>query len=554
MKRLPPCSLLLSGFMLLLSSRSHAQGDAVTRAMHDEMQRSMQELQLEQLDKPYFVSYLVVDADQREVAATLGSVLLSAQRHTRVLTVNVRVGSYALDSSNFLSMRAGGGSVELPIDDDYLGLRRQIWLATDGAYKKALVDLSGKRAALQNKSRRENIADFSKAAVISITDIKPRIDMDLLQATRLVRAASATFLQTPSIQSSRVQLVAENRFERYLNSEGSSFTRGSPRVSFRATASAQAGDGMDLSDFRAAFGESMADLPSEAVLLKDIREMQDGLIRLRTAPLEDHYNGPVLFEGQAAAEVFARQFAPLLPAQPSVLSGTQGAAGAGSLLSKVRSRVLPSFINVVDDPTLAREQGQALFGGYKVDEEGVPSRQTLVVQHGLLKTVLTSRAPVRGFAESTGNLRERGIASSNLLVIADKTATPEQLRQQLMELTKSRGNSYAIVVRRLSGRFASLAYRVYDDGHEELLRNTELQGLDAASFKDIVAASEQRVVYTEAASPVRIPTFVNLNLMSTGPALSSYVVPSLLFEDLAIENSGADIPKPPIVSSPREKH
>jgi predicted Zn-dependent protease len=555
--------MLLFG-LLLTSLGAQAQEDVVFRALRDEMRRSMSKLQLDELDKPYFVSYRIVDDESKEVSATLGSVLASSENRTRFLTVNVRVGDYSLDNSNFLSSPVGGtgvavqmfaGTVQLPLDDDYRELRRQIWLATDGAYKKALEDLSGKRAALQNKNRTEPVPDFSRATPVSIEDLAPRIDVDLQDATRLVRAASAVFRKVPSIQASLVQFSADNRLERFLNSEGSAFTRMAPRVSLRITASTQASDGMPLGDFVTAYGYSMKDLPSESVLLPQIRQMVEGLSKLQTAAVEDDYNGPVLFEGQAAAAVFASRFAEQLPVQPHLVSNNEQFLEAlrsqqsSGLLNKMGARVFPGFLDVVDDPTATREKESLLFGGYKVDEEGVPSKQTLVIHHGMLKTVLTSRAPVRGVLESTGNLREHGVAPSNLFVIADKTSTAEGLMKQLLDTAKSRGNHYGIVVRRLSGKSAILAYRAYEDGREELIRNADIAGLNAASFKDILAVSDQRVVYTEATPPRNSSPF-GANPLSGGQPLQSYVVPSLLFDDVTIERPSAEIPKPPVTSSP----
>ena len=554
---------VLVGGLLLASFRVYAQEDAVTRAMHEEMQRSMQKLQLEQLDKPYFISYRVVDSDSKEVSATLGSVLSRSESRTRFLTVSVRVGDYSLDNSNFLSLPFGGtgvvqmfgGNMQLPLDDNYEELRRQIWLATDGAYKKALEDLSGKRAALQDKNRVENIPDFTKATPVSITDIAPRADVDLPNATKIVREASATFRQMPYIQTSQVELSSENKLERYLNSEGTTFTREAPRVTLRVSASTQAADGMPLSDFLAAYGYAMKDLPSESVLLTQIHKMGEQLSKLRNAPLEDRYDGPVLFEDQAAAELFARHFAELLPAQPNVIASNPQllqslrVQQSNGLLNKLHSRVLPDFLTVVDDPTATHAGDSILLGGYKIDEEGVPSKQTLVVQDGILKTVLTSRAPVRGVLESTGNLRERGVEASNLFVNSSKSSSPEELRKQLVGSAKSRGNAYGIVIRRLSANSVILAYRIYEDGHEELIRNAEISGVNSASFKEILAVSNQRIVYTEG-TPLRNNSPFNLNPSSGGRPLISYVVPSLLFEDVTIEKPSGEVPKPPIASSP----
>jgi predicted Zn-dependent protease len=553
---------LLCLALTLASPLLRAEQDVVDRAMHDEMQRSMQKLRLEQLDRPYFISYMVVDNESKEVAATLGSVLSSSESNTRSLMVVVRVGDYETDSGNFLSMVSGpeglaatmmAGMIQLPLDDNYNEVRRKIWLTTDRAYKKALEDLSGKRAALQNKNRAEKIADFSKALPVSITDLTPPTHFDLPSATRLVRETSAVFRQTPSIQTSRVQLVMFNHQERYLNSEGSSFTRRQPRVSLRVTASAQAPDGMPLSDFVADYGYSLKDLPSAAALLTQVRELQAEIGQLQAAPIQDRYEGPVLFEGQAAAEVFSQHFAGGLVAVPALVSSNDQLEQAfrqqsNGMLDKVGVLVLPRFMDVVDDATVTHEKDSLLFGSYKVDEEGVTPKRTSLVEHGILKTLLTSRAPVRGIAASTGNSRELGVAPSNLFVSGNMTSTPDELRQRLVESAKDEGNDYGIVVRRLSGKTATVAYRIYPDGHEELVRNANISELTAASFKRISAVSDLRIVYTEAA-PFKASLF-NVNLAAGVQPLVSYVVPSMLFTDVTIEKPSGESPKRTVIDSP----
>jgi len=549
--------------LLLASPLLRAGDDAVARAMHDEMQRSMQKLKLEQFDKPYFISYLIVDNELKETAATLGSVLSTIESNSRLLLVSVRVGDYALDSGNFVSMPTSpegmtafvmAGAIQLPLDDNYNELRRKIWLTTDRAYKKALEDFSGKQAALKNRNRSENIADFSKAAPVSITDAVARVDLDLQKATQLVREISAVFRQSPWIQTSRTQLVMSNRQERYLNSEGSSVIRRRPRVALRVTASAQAPDGLPLSDFIAAYGNSLTDLPAQAALLSQVRELQSEFQKLQAAPLQGRYEGPVLFEGQAAGEVFARHFAAGLSAVPAAISSNDQLAQtfrqqANGMLDRVGTRVLPSFIDVADDPTATHEKDQLLFGNYKVDQEGIVARRTSLVEQGILKTLLTTRAPVRGIGESTGNLRELGVAPSNLFVASEKTSTAAELRRQLLDSAKSQGNPYGLIVRRLSGKSATLAYRIYQDGREELVRNADITELTSSSFKNITAVSDQRIVYTEAA-PLKNSSPFNMNVASGGQPLVSYVVPSILFSDVTIEKPSGESPKPTVISSP----
>ena len=54
------------------------------------------------------------------------------------------------------------GIRQAPLDDDYQQIRRSFWLVTDSQYKKALEDLSAKRAALEMRQHASDVPDFSK--------------------------------------------------------------------------------------------------------------------------------------------------------------------------------------------------------------------------------------------------------------------------------------------------------------------------------------------------------------------------------------------------------
>jgi predicted Zn-dependent protease len=185
--------------------------------------------------------------------------------------------------------------------------------------------------------------------------------------------------------------------------------------------------------------------------------------------------------------------------------------------------------------------GQPLFGNYKFDEEGVPSQETTLVKNGILKTLLITRTPVRGIHQSSGNMRELGVQPGNLLVSSSTSSSREDLRKQLIDLVSSRGLEYGIIVRRLSGAVAIEAVRIYPDGHEEALRNAKVAEVTSASFKDILAVSKDRTLYSEHAQGTALYTDADL---------VSYIVPDLLFEDMTIERSSDDTPKPPAIPSP----
>ncbi len=149
------------------------QNDVIARAMQDEMKRSMSELHIEAQERPYFISYKIVDRKSMQVHASLGALTSSGETRNRALTVTVRVGGYDLDNGNFnggigsmveLFNSLGSGSNVLPLDDNYDELRRKLWLATDAAYKRAVEDLSAKKAADQNRNHAENHPQLQQRA------------------------------------------------------------------------------------------------------------------------------------------------------------------------------------------------------------------------------------------------------------------------------------------------------------------------------------------------------------------------------------------------------
>jgi hypothetical protein len=174
------------------------------------------------------------------------------------------------------------------------------------------------------------------------------------------------------------------------------------------------------------------------------------------------------------------------------------------------------------------------------------------VKDGILKTMLTSRSPVRGLLQSSGNMREHGVAPSNLSLTGSKTSTPEELKARLIELAKSRGNDYGIVIRRLAMRDAILAYRIYPDGHEELVRNGELSGVNISTFKDLLAVSNTRFVLTEPffQNNNGLMSMMNLNPFEQGLTIVSYVVPSMLFEDVTLQQPHGEMQKLPTLRHP----
>lgn len=570
---------LLTCFSLTLG-----QEDVVMKAMRDELARSMANLQMENLEKPYFISYSVQETEAAVVSASLGSLLRSNENRLRILHVEVRVGNPALDNTNFFSyptMTSGmvsmfAGTIQLPLDDDYNELRRQIWLATDGVYKKALEDLAKKRGVLQAKTQIDEIPDFSKEEPTTIKDISPPPKVKLSEGENLVRDLSGLFKKLPDIYSSSVQLEVDAIKTCYVNSEGSSFIRTTPLVSLIAVASTQAADGMPLEDFIAHYGCRMEDLPGKEEVTTQILCLGSDLSKLRQASLIDQYTGPVLFEGQAAAELFNQAFTPKLLATRRPISEIPQFESYAMMLEnifldKLGARVLPEFLNVTENPLLAEYEKKRLVGGFKVDDEGVPARETKIIENGILKKLLSTRNPVRGITKSSGNCRGGGPMPSHLAVTTEAGLSLKDLKEKLLQIIQQQGKEYGVIIRRvgnpllktsrdlMAASFAMpsrdeisvertiQAYKAFPDGREELIRSAEISGLNLSTFKEILAASQELTVYSAPFSASLISLFY---LGDSTTPIVSYVIPSLLFEDITVKKPSGEIPKPPAIKHP----
>jgi predicted Zn-dependent protease len=581
---------------LLSASLAQAAEDAIMRAMHDELARSMKKLQLENLDKPYFVAYRLVEITGCTAIASFGALTGTAchppaeTARNRFMTVEVRVGDYARDNTNFyapmnvagVSQIALNGGVAVPIDDNYDEIRRQLWLATDSAYKTALDTYAKKKAALEHRTRPpDNAPDFSHEAVVTDAESESAATWDPQQVQGTAKALSALFREAPGVDNSEVRLSVFTWHTYFVNSEGTSYTRQKSFVTLQINADTQAVDGMPLEDFDVAYARSLAELPPREELTKRIRAMAARLDNLRKASLLDRYSGPVLFEGEAAAELFLQSLGGALVGTPRTVVDDVRLEGIfsnnGGLADRVGARVLPDFLTIKDTPAIRETQGQPLFGSYQVDDDGVKAGESILVDKGILQTLLHTRALIPGTTHSTASRRSTGAMPSNLLFSADKPLTEDQLKGELIRLTKQRNKEYGILVRRIGnpqlltnlGRARTIiingsngpgsvsvepvleAYKVFPDGHEEPVRNLNIQGLTIDAFRNIAAVSEPSTVYT---APVRIiarlPVAGISFLQPGGPTVVSTNVPSMLFEDMTLQRPTGEVPIPPFSAHP----
>jgi TldD protein len=539
---------------------AHAD-DAMQRAMHDELRRSLAKLHLDANPKPYFVSYQVEQLEQLEVQASLGAIEVAAQRGYRVARVDVRVGDAQIDSSRMAGRQPT--IIELPVEDDYAALRRTFWLATDQAYKHSVEDLATKRGVLSAHDEQDRQPDHTSVPVVQLADEASGRGapsaFDRERAQKVARELSRVFADFPQIVQSQVWLVERRRTVRFENSEGTTSERNVPEFVFGAAARARADDGLSVWDYDQINLRDAEQLPPLAELGERLRALAQRVIDQRKAVrLESDYTGPVLFTGTAGANLFGGHFAPQLWPAPRFYT-SQGISGTnGTFERRAGSPVLPPGISVSDDPLRTDFDGRALLSTFRVDDEGVVAARKDLIVDGRVKQVLCTRAPV-GKHCSAGNDRGGFALASTLELRTSQPKTEAALHADLMRMADEANQPYALEVQELlssealqrlvagggaawvgtggQGEAVLRATLHYRDGHSVPVRNVRLSGVDLRDFRTVVGFGDRPELYTK----------------SFGERQVGFIAPALLFEELTLADDRSSTVKPPLLKSPMAK-
>jgi len=541
--RLSASLVILMGAGLALGDGTAGKPDVLMDAMADELARSMDQLVLGDLPKPYFIQYGTEERRTVSMQAAYGGLLFSSDDRARTFTSQVRVGSYVLDNTS--SGRGSGGRTSLPLDNDYDALRHAMWRVTDGDYKRAVETLTRKLAFLKEKNVEDRPDDFSRVDPVQAVEPLSVLDLDKEQWESNVKKLSALFNEFPQIQDADVAFFGGAVNEWIVNSEGTRLRKADSGVYVEVRADIQAAEGMRLSDSRQYLGLQVDQLPPLEKMLADARTMCEKLIALSEAPMLDYYVGPVLFEPIAAGKVFESLLSDGVCARPVPLGS--GGWGDDSFEKKIGLRILPRSFEIYDDPTTEWFEGKLLAGAYTFDDDAVRPKRVDLVERGKLLTLLASRAPTRKIKQTTGHGRGgfgSGQAHIGCLYVSDKDGvSAAELREELIEAARAEGLEFALRVEAMeSGGFGYLgdpvyAYKVYvKDGREELVRGLEFGHAETRVLKDILASGKERKVYN-----------------STSGTTSSVIAPAIVIEELELNKPEREFDKLPILKRPDQR-
>ena len=338
----------------------------------------------------------------------------------------------------------------------------------------------------------------------------------------------------------------------FVSSDGSKIKQSTPYYSLTIQAATKADDGMEMGRVITFESDTTEDWPNDEEILAAVDQMIEDLEALRVAPIVDPYTGPAILSGRATAVFFHEILGHRLEGH------RQKALDEGQTFKKkVGELILPQNFSVVFDPSIGNWGDTQLIGDYEFDNEGVRGERVVVVDKGVLKGFLMSRAPIEGYPRSNGHGRKNfGLQvvarQSNLFVEVENAHTPEELEAMLLERVKEQGKPFGLYFDDITGGFTItgrslpnafnvtpvMVYKLHPDGSKELVRGVDLIGTPLTSFSRVEAGANDYEVFNGICGA------------ESGQIPVSAVAPSILVSQIEIQKAAANRNIPPILPSP----
>ena len=505
--------------------------------------------------RPYFLSYAVDDASSLSIQAQYGAIVNSSLGRARSVDIQLRLGTPQEDNTHGAQRNSALSTFSLPLSDDPAAMSRSLWFATNREYARALDGLLKVRTDQQVRAKEEDTsADFStEPPVTGMLPPAPPFSVDRSAWEQRLREISAAFRQYPDIFADEIEFEATSETDYLVSSEGTRTANPSLAARLVIVARTRAADGMDLYRDETFEADTANHLPDQKAILAKVAELGKGLEALRVAPVTEPFNGPAILGGRAAAVFFHEVLGHRLEGQ------RQRGDDEGQTFTKLLGKpILPSFLSVADDPTIASFHGTTLSGHYDFDDEGQPARRVELIKDGVLKTFLMSRLPIANVSQSNGHGRDQAGhmptgRQGNLIVTSTKAVSDAQLRQMLIDEAKKQGKPYGLFFEDISSGFAVttrrspqafsvmplVVYRVYVDGRpDELVRGVSIVGTPQAALNSILATGDHQQVFNGICGA------------ESGSIPVSAVAPAMLVSQIETQREAQGTARPPILPPP----
>lgn len=512
--------------------------------------------------KPYYCSFLLRDQHWMNTWASSGSTCRNLNDRTRNVYCDLRVGSYDYDQVTDGGVRELDEDLEsntfsaVPIDDqDYDGLRINLWKLLESKFREALQEYNQKEASrISTVDPNGGLKSFTRGKRTSYKKFIKLDDVDADYWTKFCKRASAWLSELPRLSGSWVEFEATQETKVFVSTEGSSIVQNSQVFTLSANIHRLTSEGSKLEQEIVLNVASLAELPTFTEFKKLALEKYDQLNKLARAKKIPAFSGPVLLYPGPAGLLFHEVVGHRLEGSRLLASGE-----GQTFKDQEGKQIFNLPVTVRDNPRIKEFEGQRCIGSYDFDDEGVEAQDAVLVEDGVLKGFLTTRSAIKkGRFHSNGHARtrqqQRPISRMAVTVVETENGQPlDKLKAKLIQEIKRQKKPFGMVVYETNGgetdttsydfqAFAgeiSFATLLYPNGKEVCVRGVNFVGTPLQALNNIVAVGD---------TPELDNAFCGAE---SGMIPISTISPAVLLSNLELQGKDEQLVTPHILQRPK---
>lgn len=566
-------------FILVFPVFLFSTEEDIFKAMDMEIKRAMENLKVEELQKPYYISLRLKDINLKSVNFSFGFEKNNESSNYRNLSTTVRVGSPKFDQTNFSSSFDFGFYdmdyfTSIPIEDDLEVLRQTFWLSIDKAYKDSQEKYSKKKGFIERHPQEKYSDDFIMVEKPFVYIEKMPEVLDFQVIYDLSKNISFYLKNFDFLNDGSVYLFSLLKKQYFLDSEGSKHLRIEPYYSIQINLDCFSSNYYPLSLNTSYVFSSKEGMPSEEKIKKEIDELIFYLKEIREKEPLEKYSGPVVFEREGSTSFFLALLGKGVSGVREPLSEQSYSLPfkkGGFLGKKLNQKILPSSFEVWDKPSLKHYNGIKLIGFLPVDDEGVESKDIQIVKEGKLINLPMRRTAYEDYLNLNGHGREGQftVISTDVdstvtnLIIEDKNGlSKEDFLKKLEEYAEKENFEKVLFIKKLKKSFSvadlEMDFFSFTEGlkgalsppmvmylynlktkEKEAVWGLEFSSIGENVLKDILYSTKENWLS-------QIYEFLSMDSLAysvIGPEM-------ILIEDLSLKKSKIQRIKKPLVDSP----
>ena len=477
-------------------------GDVIFSAMEDEMKHVYKELSEKQKTEPLLIDYVLCHSRYSQAVASAGTCtgITNYGAANRVMA-DVILGDSMITSKIEIDNRQ---PTYIHHEMDYASIRKALRKESIKAYTSAVENLDNKKNKLNDSPKPEkeiSVPEFRKLPPvewIGRSAVNENTSIDTMK--HLAERLSKVFLDYPELMNHKVY-IRQRRFDHYrLTSEGQKIMIPESQLTIFADADIKTNNGLCITKEYRRHVSRIEDLPSERDIADELRQFAESIIKESKAKVvKDLYIGPVLYEGEAAAEIIADN---------AIFYAHSYSYPERDMYDKkylyLDKKIFPKQLDVYQLGEDSIYNGVNLMGYNPVDANGQKPMTLKFIEKGILKNMLSKRAPSVGSNLYTGNewFNTVGVSilpkfSAGILHIkSDEAIKYSKLRKLLLKSAKDQGFEYAYIVRDSRTAPQELVRVNTKTGEEELIL-WEFEKPSRQEFKRAYGVSKEEIIYNK---------------------------------------------------------